>query len=352
MFVLLTVPHGFCITKVSRTCDLRADPCSRIITKILNKKKIKNKCIRMHIVRSDVDLNRIKPEINKKTKKQFKLPLNYQRTKLYKINNVMGSIPASVHSPMSTYTPAPISASITNTSPQQSEPVSATNPIPEPAPIANTIQQTQLSRNNQNQMPLQISTQNQNPVQPQQNPPPQNPPPQNPPPQNPPPQNPPPQNPPQMNHSDHQNYYNNINYYKNEYYRNNNINTKNDYVIKHWQAFNDRIIKSIKEERARRQKILLLDVHSFPKGSFNGAQIAIIDIYKTNRVKLDKFAIHIINKMHIDIRIFNGLDNHIQNTYKTTTYPLLLEFCEDRTYLLDETIKVFCLELIDYFTLH
>jgi len=339
MFVLLTVPHGFCTTKVSRTCDLRADPCSRIITKILNKKKIKNKCIRMHIVRSDIDLNRIKPEISKHTKKQYKLPLNYQRTKLYKINNVMGSIPTPVHAPMSTYTPAPISAPmprqapITNTSSQQSEPVSATNPIHEPAPIANTIQQTQPSRNNKIQMPLQISTQMQNPVQPQQMPP-------------------PPQNPPQMNDNDHQNYYNNINYYKNEYYRNDNIDTKNEYVIKHWQAFNDRIIKSIKEERARRQKILLLDVHSFPKGSFNGAQIAIIDIYKTNRVKLDKFAIHIINKMHIDIRIFNGLDNHIQNTYKTTTYPLLLEFCEDRTYLLDETIKVFCLELIDYFTLH
>ena len=90
-------------------------------------------------------------------------------------------------------------------------------------------------------------------------------------------------------------------------------------------------------------------MHSFPKGSFGGAQIVIIDIYKIHRVKLDKFAIYIINKMHIDIRIFNGLDNYIQNTYKKSTYPLLLEFCEDRTYLLNETIKLFFEEVINYF---
>ena len=100
-----------------------------------------------------------------------------------------------------------------------------------------------------------------------------------------------------------------------------------------------------------KHKILLLDIHSFPKGSFNGAQIAIIDIYRTQRLKLDKFALFIIDKMHIDIRIFNGLDNYIQNTYKKSTYPLLLEFCEDRTYLLNDTIKLFFEELINYFNL-
>ena len=143
--------------------------------------------------------------------------------------------------------------------------------------------------------------------------------------------------------------YNDLNYYKNDYYHDDTIDYKNNLVSKYWDEFNNRIKKIIADEKTKQHKILLLDLHSFPKGSFGGAQIVIIDIYKIHRVKLDKFAIYIINKMHIDIRIFNGLDNYIQNTYKKSTYPLLLEFCEDRTYLLNETIKLFFEEVINYF---
>ena len=121
--------------------------------------------------------------------------------------------------------------------------------------------------------------------------------------------------------------------------------------IKYWNAFNNRIINIIKHHT----KILLLDIHSFPKGSFDGAQIAIIDIQNINRPELEMFANYIIKKTNIDVKIFNGADNNIQNTYNylqhKSTYPLLLEFCEDRSYLLDEGIKLFFEEVINFFRL-
>ena len=55
--------------------------------------------------------------------------------------------------------------------------------------------------------------------------------------------------------------------------------------------------------------------------------------------------------MHLDIKVFNGADNHIQNYYKKSTYPLLIEFCEDKDYLTDDTIKHFLFELVNYFEL-
>ena len=96
--------------------------------------------------------------------------------------------------------------------------------------------------------------------------------------------------------------------------------------------------------------LLLLDIHSFPKGHFNGAQITIIDIYKKNRVKLQKFTLFIRAKLNLDVKLYKGLDNRIQNTYKKYTYPLLLEFCEDKTYLSNEAIRLFFTELLLYFT--
>lgn len=281
MFLLITVPHGFCIAKIARTCDLRAESCSKILINILNKKKIKHGTVKMTVPRIDVDFNRMKPKNlknTKKTKKIHKLPINYKRTKLYipQLNTNYQELQSAQHI---------------------KEPNNTQELAQSPSPSTNTNESKDISIR-QNETYIDD---------------------------------------------------NDVNYYKNDYYHNNTIDNKNKLVSKYWEDFNNKIKKIIKDEKAKKHKILLLDIHSFPKGSFGGAQIAIIDIYNTNRVKLDKFAIYIINKMHIDIRIFNGLDNYIQNTYKKTTYPLLLEFCEDRTYLLNETIKLFFEEVLTYF---
>lgn len=119
-------------------------------------------------------------------------------------------------------------------------------------------------------------------------------------------------------------------------------------ALHYWQKFDNRIMHIIQQEA--HEKILLLDIHSFPKGHFNGAQITIIDIYKKNRVKLQKFTLFIRAKLNLDVKLYKGLDNRIQNTYKKYTYPLLLEFCEDKTYLSNEAIRLFFTELLLYFT--
>ena len=283
MFVLQTVPHGYCATKITRTCDLRALSCSNILTRILNKRHIHHATVHMNISRLDVDLNRLKPKFIKQTKKNsYNLPLNYQRTKLYSQYNTLSPI-----------TPSPITPSPNTESPNTESP---NNTL-----LTTNIKNSNTPTNGSKKLSrTRIKTNHES-----------------------------------TNQSSNQS--------SNEY--------KNKLAIKLWQLFNNKIINIIKTEKAKHHKILLLDMHSFPKGSFNGAQIAIIDIYKTNRVKLDKFTIHIIEKMHIDIKIFNGLDNHIQNTYKKSTYPILIEFCEDRTYLLNDTIKLFFQELLNYFIL-
>lgn len=120
-------------------------------------------------------------------------------------------------------------------------------------------------------------------------------------------------------------------------------------ALQYWQKFDHRIMHII--QREERQKILLLDIHSFPKGSFHGAQIAIIDIYKKSRIKLKQFTLFIHTKLNLDVKLYKGLDNRIQNTYKKYTYPLLIEFCEDKTYLSNEAIRLFFTELLLYFDL-
>ena len=325
MFVLITVPHGFCIAKIARTCDLRAESCSKILINILNKKKIKHGKVKMTVPRIDVDFNRMKPKNlknTKKTKKIHKLPINYKRTKLYipQEYDTQELQSAEYIKEQNNTQESPTQLPSNNT---QESPRSNTNDSP-----------TQLPSNNTQELPLSSSNTNESPSSNTNESPSSN-----------------------TNESkdisirqnETYNYNNDVNYYKNDYYHNNTIDNKNKLVSKYWEDFNNKIKKIIKDEKAKKHKILLLDIHSFPKGSFGGAQIAIIDIYNTNREKLDKFAIYIINKMHIDIRIFNGLDNYIQNTYKKSTYPLLLEFCEDRTYLLNETIKLFFEEVLTYF---
>jgi len=221
MFVLVTIPHGFCATKIARTCDTRAVSCARQFSSILTKKKIKHATIQMHISRLDVDANRLKPNI------QPIVPL------AVKLNNTLSNTP------------------------------SRSNP-----PITST-----------------------------------------------------------------QMYYIPLD--------------KRELTLKYWNSFNKRITDITKHHK----KILLVDIHSFPKGSFDGAQIAILDIYNTYRPELDKFANIINKKMNLNIKVFNGGENHIQNTYKTETYPLLIEFCEDPIYLLNDSIHMFLEELLIYFKL-
>jgi hypothetical protein len=120
-------------------------------------------------------------------------------------------------------------------------------------------------------------------------------------------------------------------------------------ALHHWQKFDRRIMHIIQHEA--HEKILLLDIHSFPKGHFNGAQITIIDIYKKSRVKLQNFTLFVRAKLNLDVKLYKGLDNRIQNTYKKYTYPILIEFCEDKTYLSNEDIRLFFQELLLYFAL-
>ena len=254
MFVLITIPHSFCATKIVRTCDLRAVASSKILINVLNKKKIKHAKVQMHISRLDVDVNRMKPQ-----RQIYNTPTN-----------------TSTNTPPNT---------LTNTHPN-------THP--------NTPPDTTLNKNKSNNKKTQKHKSTKN---------------------------------------------------KSTKHKSKNKSNETEISIKYWNAFNNRIINIIKNHT----KILLLDIHSFPKGSFDGAQIAIIDIQNINRPELEMFANYIIKKTNIDVKIFNGADNNIQNTYNylqhKSTYPLLLEFCEDRSYLLDEGIKLFFEEVINFFRL-
>jgi len=258
MFVLITIPHSFCATKIVRTCDLRAVASSKILINVLNKKKIKHAKVQMHISRLDVDVNRMKPQ-----------------RQIYNI-----------------YTNTPTDTKPTDT-PTDTKPT-VTKPTDTP-PDTNkpNNKKTQKNKSTKNKSTKHKLTKN------------------------------------KTKHK----------------------SNETEISIKYWNAFNNRIINIIKNHT----KILLLDIHSFPKGSFDGAQIAIIDIQNINRPELEMFANYIIKKTNIDVKIFNGADNNIQNTYNylqhKSTYPLLLEFCEDRSYLLDEGIKLFFEEVINFFRL-
>jgi len=258
MFVLITIPHSFCATKIVRTCDLRAVASSKILINVLNKKKIKHAKVQMHISRLDVDVNRMKPQ-----------------RQIYNI-----------------YTNTPTDTKPTDTPTDTKPTVTKPTDTPPDTNIPNN-KKTQKNKSTKNKSTKHKLTKN------------------------------------KTKHK----------------------SNETEISIKYWNAFNNRIINIIKNHT----KILLLDIHSFPKGSFDGAQIAIIDIQNINRPELEMFANYIIKKTNIDVKIFNGADNNIQNTYNylqhKSTYPLLLEFCEDRSYLLDEGIKLFFEEVINFFRL-
>jgi hypothetical protein len=110
-----------------------------------------------------------------------------------------------------------------------------------------------------------------------------------------------------------------------------------------WDEFNKRIKKKLKKDT------LLLDVHSFPIGDFEGAQIAILELSHQDRDELRDFVDFAKRETGLDIKIFKGMGNYIQDYYSKYTYPLLVEFCEDRDYLSNHDINLFVTLLIKYF---
>ncbi len=116
-----------------------------------------------------------------------------------------------------------------------------------------------------------------------------------------------------------------------------------------WTRFDKSIQVFLNQHQ--KKNIVLLDVHSFPKGSFNSAQIAIIDIMNKERPELQLLIAKVQRELKIDIQLFKGGTNYIQNTYQTKCYPVLLEFCEDTDYLKQAEIKQFMLLFIDFFGL-
>jgi hypothetical protein len=120
-------------------------------------------------------------------------------------------------------------------------------------------------------------------------------------------------------------------------------------AIKAWTQFNQRIATTIMQEKS--QSLLFLDIHSFPKGSFNDAQITILDIYQKNRPELQQLAARVKSELGIKIELLKGGKNYIQDHYQTEAYPLLIEFCEDKTYLSQREIKAFFALFLDWIKL-
>ena len=120
-------------------------------------------------------------------------------------------------------------------------------------------------------------------------------------------------------------------------------------AIKAWTQFNQRIATTIMQEKS--QSLLFLDIHSFPKGSFNDAQITILDIYQKNRPELQQLAARVKSELGIKIVLLKGGKNYIQDHYQTEAYPLLIEFCEDKTYLSVREIKAFFALFLDWIKL-
>jgi hypothetical protein len=134
-------------------------------------------------------------------------------------------------------------------------------------------------------------------------------------------------------------------------------------AIKEWNKFNTRVANTIMQNK--NQSILLLDIHSFPKGSFgkptgsfgkptgsinndNDIQIAILDIFKNDRPELKELVEKIKRDLQLNVKILKGGKNYIQDTYKADAYPLLIEFCEDKSYLSNKQIKAFFDMLVEW----
>lgn len=123
-------------------------------------------------------------------------------------------------------------------------------------------------------------------------------------------------------------------------------NATTAFGLKEWDLFHSEIKRSLNGKET-----LLIDVHSFPLGSFNGSQIAILDIEGIIRPEVSDFVSFVNFETGIDIGLFAGSKNYIQNTYASDNcFPLLIEFCEDKNHLTDEDLQIFIQLLLDYFT--
>ena len=118
-------------------------------------------------------------------------------------------------------------------------------------------------------------------------------------------------------------------------------------AVKEWNKFNTRVANTIMQKK--NQSILLLDIHSFPKGSFGpNTQIAILDIFKNNRPELKELVEKARRDLQINVKLLKGGKNYIQDNYKADAYPLLIEFCEDKRYLSHKQIKDFFGLLVEW----
>jgi hypothetical protein len=117
-------------------------------------------------------------------------------------------------------------------------------------------------------------------------------------------------------------------------------------AIKEWNKFNQRVASTIMQQKA--QPIFFLDIHSFPKGSFKDAQIAILDIFHKTRPELEQLVTNARESLGLKVALLKGGKNYIQDHYQTEAYPLLIEFCEDKTYLSQRDIKAFFALLLDW----
>ena len=124
----------------------------------------------------------------------------------------------------------------------------------------------------------------------------------------------------------------------------NNNKTNLSRAVKAWDKYNNRIAATIMKYKA--QPILFIDVHSFPKGSFGQAQIAILDILKKDRPELKTLVKTVRSELGLNVQLLKGGKNYIQDQYQADAYPLLIEFCEDREYLSSKAIKDFFTILI------
>lgn len=110
-----------------------------------------------------------------------------------------------------------------------------------------------------------------------------------------------------------------------------------------WDEFNRRIKSKLHD------KTLLLDVHSFPFGDFDGAQITILELSGENRSEVKNFVFKAIQETGLDVKLLKGKGNYIQDYYSKYSYPLLIEFCEDKDHLSNNDIKRFGEVLFSYF---
>jgi hypothetical protein len=142
----------------------------------------------------------------------------------------------------------------------------------------------------------------------------------------------------------------------------NNANNANN-AGKLWSKYHAKIKRTLRYALKKNDIVILLDIHSYPYGSFGNSLITLIDTkYLDTNMTLNKHFRHITlelaniisQTMEIRIPVFQGLYNDIQDSIpneiqtthathnnKKVIIPFLIEFCEDIEKLTDEMITKF-----------